>query len=187
MQELGLQRQRELGDLVEVDRSVVRVLDLTESPSVGAGEGALLVAEQLGFEQPVWDRGAVDLDERPLTSPRRRVNRPGDEILADAALAPEQNGGVGVGDAFDRPFDLAHRRTALEARRKIGEIRRPEDLFRHRRGPTKCVRMCASLSTDIHNEMSDLSMSCPRPLPTEKSRTRREYATANAALSRRKI
>src|SRR2546426_2269393 len=64
MQELGLQRQRELGDLVEVDRSVVGVLELTESTSVGAGEGALLVTEQLGFEQAVRDRGAVDLDER---------------------------------------------------------------------------------------------------------------------------
>src|SRR2546428_7506575 len=168
MQELGLQRQRELGDLVEEDRSVVRVLELTESTSVGAGEGALLVAEQLGFEQAVRDRGAVDLDERTLTSLGRRVNRPGDEILAYAALAPEQNGCVGIGDALDHLFDLAHRQTAVEARSKIGEVGRPEDLFRHRRQPARCVRMRTRLSTGIHNEMSDLSMSRPPRLNRPK-------------------
>ena len=38
----------------------------------GAGEGALLVAEELALEQALGDRGAVDRDERPRRAARLR-------------------------------------------------------------------------------------------------------------------
>jgi hypothetical protein len=63
-QQLDLPGQRQLADLVEEDGAGVRALELA-APVVGrAGERALLVAEQFGFEQAVRNRAAVDRDER---------------------------------------------------------------------------------------------------------------------------
>src|SRR5205807_7871884 len=82
VEELGLENERQLRDLVQVDRALVRVLELPRFPPVRAREGALLVAEELGLEQPGRDRGTVDLDERAVTAGRRGSGGPRDGILA---------------------------------------------------------------------------------------------------------
>jgi hypothetical protein len=64
VEELGLEGQRQLRQLVQVDRAPVRVLELPVLAPVRAGKGAPLVPEELGLEQTQRDRGAVDLDER---------------------------------------------------------------------------------------------------------------------------
>src|SRR2546426_3650979 len=64
-----------------------------------AREGPFFMAEELGLEQPLRDRGAVDLDERLSAPYRCRVDGTGDEVFAHTALAPDQNRRVGVGDA----------------------------------------------------------------------------------------
>ena len=51
VQELGLQRQGHLADLVEEDGAAVGELELAGLALVGAGEGAALVAEELGLEE----------------------------------------------------------------------------------------------------------------------------------------
>ena len=63
-QELGLERERHLADLVEEQGAAVGHLELAGLARHGAGEGALLVAEELAFEQGLGERGAVDGDER---------------------------------------------------------------------------------------------------------------------------
>ena len=76
-QQLDLQRQRQVADLVEEQGAAVGDLDLAECRLGGAGEGALLVAEQLAFEQRLGNRGAVDGDEslfRPLISCSARAS-----------------------------------------------------------------------------------------------------------------
>ena len=57
-QDLGLQGQRHVADLVEEQRAAVALLELADAAAVGAGEGALLVAEQLALQQvsPGWPR-----------------------------------------------------------------------------------------------------------------------------------
>ena len=50
-QQLGLQRERQLADLVEEQRAAVRQLEASRLARGRAGEGALLVAEQLALEQ----------------------------------------------------------------------------------------------------------------------------------------
>ena len=65
-QQLGLQADVHLADLVEQQRAAVGLLELADAPGDGAGEGALLVAEQLGFQQGLGDGGAVDGDEAGL-------------------------------------------------------------------------------------------------------------------------
>src|SRR5882672_667747 len=50
VEQLGLETERELGDLVEVDRAGLRELELPCLPPMRTGEGALLVTEELGLE-----------------------------------------------------------------------------------------------------------------------------------------
>ena len=50
-QQLGLEIDPQAADLVEEERAAVGQLELAGLARVGAGEGALLVAEQLGLEQ----------------------------------------------------------------------------------------------------------------------------------------
>ena len=64
-QQLHLERRRQLADLVEEQRAAVgRPEEAGLALVVGAGEGALLVAEQLALEQRLGQRAAVDGDER---------------------------------------------------------------------------------------------------------------------------
>ena len=65
-QNLGLQRERQVADFVEEQRAVMRELELAGLARHGAGKGALLVAEELGLEQVVGNRRAVDRDERAV-------------------------------------------------------------------------------------------------------------------------
>jgi hypothetical protein len=57
-----LHRGREFPDLVEEDGAAARELEAPLAPLDGSGEGAPLVAEQLGGEQAFRQRGTVDLD-----------------------------------------------------------------------------------------------------------------------------
>ena len=66
-----------------------------DAVAVGAGERPLDVAEQLALEQALRQGGAVDLDERPARARAGLVDRRGQELLARAALAPDQHGRVG--------------------------------------------------------------------------------------------
>ena len=64
-QQLALHRQRQVADLVEEQRAALRGLEEALAVLVGAGEGALAVAEELGLQQVSreWRR----------SSPRRRA------------------------------------------------------------------------------------------------------------------
>ena len=59
-QELGLQRRRQLADLVEEERAAVGLDEHARRVGARVGEGAALVAEQLALEQRVGDGGAVE-------------------------------------------------------------------------------------------------------------------------------
>ena len=99
-QDLGLQRHRQVPDLVEEQRPPVGHFELAGFPARGPGECALLVAEQLGLEEVLWNRGAVDRDKRGVGARAQRVQRAREEFLAGAALPFEQDGRVGAGGAL---------------------------------------------------------------------------------------
>src|SRR2546428_286597 len=63
-EELRLEVQAQRADLVEEHRPAVGELELPELAGVGAGERALLVAEELRLDQRVGDGGDVHGDER---------------------------------------------------------------------------------------------------------------------------
>ena len=120
-QQLGLQAHVHFGDFVEQQRAAVGLLELADAARHRAGEGALLVAEQLRFQQRLGNGRAVDGDERLARARRALVDVAGDHLLAGAALAGDQDGGVGGGDAGGELDDARHRprrdRSARSGRR----------------------------------------------------------------------
>ncbi len=97
-QELRLRLERELADLVEEDAAAVGELE-PPAPLLGrAGEGALLVAEELALDQLARQRRAVHRHERPLAARAAVVDRARDELLAGAGLAEDQHRAVGGRD-----------------------------------------------------------------------------------------
>ena len=85
-------------------RKIVPAVRHGEAPLAvadGVGEGALDVAEELGFEQLLGDCAAVDRDQHPLGTTAVVVERPGDELLAGAALSRDQHRAVGVRHLLD--------------------------------------------------------------------------------------
>ncbi len=84
-------------------------LEAADPPPRRAGEGALLVAEQLADDDAGGERGAVDGDEQPLPARAELVDRPRDQLLARAGLAEDQHGAAGRGDLPDRRTHRLHR------------------------------------------------------------------------------
>src|SRR6185436_7786492 len=117
-EQLHLRRQVDVADLVEKQRAAVRQLEAALLARFGAGEGAFLVAEQLGLDQAVGQRGAADFDERLLRAQRAVVDGVGDQLLAGARLAADQHGRAGAGDLRDLLEDLPQRPAAAH---QVGE------------------------------------------------------------------
>jgi hypothetical protein len=101
-QQANLQLERHLGDLVEEERAAIGLLEIALVLPVRARIAATLVAEHLVLDQVGRNGAAVDREEGLLATARELVDRPGDDLLAGAALAHQQHGrfrGCHAGDA----------------------------------------------------------------------------------------
>src|SRR5438876_3568995 len=78
-QELRLRGEGKVDNLVEEKGSALGKLELPRLSLIGAGERALLIAEELGLDQGVRDRAAVDGDKRLLASGTELMDRPSHE------------------------------------------------------------------------------------------------------------
>src|SRR5436189_714633 len=85
-QQLDLGVERQLADLIEEDGRSVGILEAADMAIERAGEGALFVAEQHGFDEIFGDRAAIDGVELLLGARGGGVDRLGDDFLARAAL-----------------------------------------------------------------------------------------------------
>ena len=90
-QQLDLQGRCQLTDLVEKQRAAIGLLETAAAQAVGAGEGALLVAEQFGFEQFGRDRRGVERDKRLAGTRTVLVQRARHQFLAGARFAGDQH------------------------------------------------------------------------------------------------
>ena len=88
--------------------SAPRHAEQADLVGVGPGKRTLLVAEELALDQLLWDRRAVDLDERALDAIGVVVNRVGDQLFTCAVLALDQDVGVALGNGIDQLEELAH-------------------------------------------------------------------------------
>ena len=93
-EKVRLHLQAHFGDLVEEDRPAMRRLEAAHAVAIGASEAAARVAEELGFEETVGDRRAVDSDEGPRGTRRVGVDVLRDDIFPDAALAGDEDLGI---------------------------------------------------------------------------------------------
>ena len=93
-QQTHLHRRRDVADLVEEDRAALGDREAPRLVALGVGEGARLVAEELGLEEGVGERAAVDGHEG-LSLPRREIVKgPREELLAGAAGAVDHHRAV---------------------------------------------------------------------------------------------
>ena len=105
---------------------LMRQLQFARLVAIGAGEAALDVAEQFGFEQSLGEAGAVDRNELPARARRARMDLAGNQILADAAFTSNEDFGIASGDASRKREDLAHLGTGVHQRTGLrrGRLRR---------------------------------------------------------------
>src|SRR5207302_11207651 len=104
--ELGLKVERDLPHFVEEDRSTGCRLETAHAPSESARERALLVAEELAFQKARRNGCAVELHEGTRAAPAEIMDSPGQQLLAGARLAMNENRAVGRAhrlDLLERP------------------------------------------------------------------------------------
>ena len=122
-QQLHLRRQVDVADLVEKQRAALGELEPAFLALLGAGEGALLVAEELRFDQAVGQRRAAHLDERLVRARRVVVDGVRDQLLAGARLAANEHRGVGRGHLRHLLVHLAHRPARADDAREVVALR----------------------------------------------------------------
>src|SRR4029078_11317876 len=71
----------------------------------GASERAFAMAEEFGFEKIFGQRAAIDRNKGRVATAAVEMEHARDQFLAGAAFTENQNGAVGVGDAFDHAKD----------------------------------------------------------------------------------
>ena len=117
---LACNEQRHLADFVQEDGAAVRLFEQADARVDGAREGALGVAEELGFEQMIGQRGAVDGHHAGRRPAARNMQRARGHFLAGAGFAGDENRGTAVGDQIDDFHYLAHR--AAGANQQIARV-----------------------------------------------------------------
>jgi hypothetical protein len=93
-EEERLHPEAHLADLVEEERAPVGELELARLVAIRAGEASFDVSEQLRLEERFGQPGAVHGHEWPVVAGGVHVDRPGDQILADAAFTRDEDLGL---------------------------------------------------------------------------------------------
>ena len=124
VEQLGLQPQRHLADLVQEERALVSRFELAWLLPIGARKRALLVTEELGFQQLAGQRGAIDLQELLGRARRGLVNRPRHDLFAHAALSAQQDRRVRGRHLADQVTDRLHLPTAAKGQERVTHVRR---------------------------------------------------------------
>ena len=100
-QQQALHPKGHLANLIQEHRAHVGRFELAGLVTVGAGEAAPDVAEELRFEQRFWQAGAIDGREHHRRAGAAAVDSPRDDLLADAALAGDQHFRIAACHAVD--------------------------------------------------------------------------------------
>ena len=107
-QQLGLHGGGHVADFVEEQRAAMGLLEFAGVALGGAGERALLVAEEFAFDQLGGNGGAVQRDERAAGAMALFMQGARHQFLAGAGFAIDADAGFAGGDALDLRHDAAH-------------------------------------------------------------------------------
>ena len=108
-QELRLRRRRHLGDFVEEQHAARGQFNLARLRLLRARESSTLESEELGLEELLRQRRAIDRDEWAAPSWRALVDEPRDDFLAGARLALQARRRFGRGHLRRAPDDFTPR------------------------------------------------------------------------------
>jgi geranylgeranyl diphosphate synthase type II len=115
LEQLRLRAERELGDLVEEERSSLRHFDLAADPTLRhCGVGAYVCAEELVLEERLRQRRTIDLDEPPRPATRREMHRIGEQRLASSGGAGQKDMHIERGREAKSIDDVPERATPPE-------------------------------------------------------------------------
>src|SRR5688500_14223359 len=123
-QQLDLHGKGQLGHLVEEQRAAVGGLVEAVAVLAGAGEGALLVAEELALHQVLGNGAAVHRHERLVAARAVLVDQARGELLAAARLARDVDRRLGARQLADQLAHLGERRALAEHLLALGRRRR---------------------------------------------------------------
>ncbi len=110
-QQFHLSLQLQFADFVEEQRALVGQFKQTGLGGIGAAEGAFFVSEEFAFHEVFGQRGAVDIDPGTAAAVGRLVDRAGDQFLARAGLARDQNRFSLARHAVDHGHEPVHHGT----------------------------------------------------------------------------
>src|SRR5882724_2863675 len=113
-QQLALQWEIQRRDLVEKQSAIMSLFDVPGTGSDCSGERALLVSEQLGFDQVVGQSCAIHADERLLRARAHGDDGARNQFFSGATFAANEHGGRAISHTHDRVIDPAHRLAAAD-------------------------------------------------------------------------
>src|ERR1700733_14456330 len=99
-EQLGLKVDIELADLIQEEGALVGLFEFSEPAGDGAGEGPLLMTEELAFNEVLWDGSDIDRDKRQLMTVRVIMDRLGDHFFTGAGLTRDRYGDIGLRRLF---------------------------------------------------------------------------------------
>ncbi len=115
-EKFGLEIDAQRAHLVQEERAPVGELELAHLARMRPREGALLVPEELGFEEGVRDGGKVHRHERLGTPRPLSMYGTRHQLLPRAALRRDQDGGGRLRHLRDQLVELDHGRVTPDER-----------------------------------------------------------------------
>jgi len=107
-EEFDLGLGRDIADFIKKDGAAGGGFKAALAEGEGAGESAFFVPEKLAFDDGFGKGGAVKFDECAGFAGALFVERAGDEFLADAGFAADEDGGDAAGDLLNVEVNGAH-------------------------------------------------------------------------------
>src|SRR5688572_15957692 len=109
-EQLGLGARRQVSHLVEKQRTAIGLFNQSRAIVNGPAERSARVPKELRLEEVIGEGGAVDVAETPAPAWAQLMDCPRDELLANTALAFDEDGERRRGRPDDGSADLADRR-----------------------------------------------------------------------------
>src|SRR6202030_3290432 len=96
-QQLRLQLQTNVADFIQEQRAVIGKLQTSALLHQSTGECALLMSEELAFDQPGWNGSTIEPYKRSVSSWTKAMDGASNQFFPGARLAPQQDSGAGWG------------------------------------------------------------------------------------------
>jgi hypothetical protein len=100
--QLRLEQQRHLGNLVEKERSAVRLFETTLTHTDGAGEGTTFVAKEFAFDERFGNRRGIQRDEGLPFAPAQAMDTSRATSSLPVPLTGDHHADVSVPRRFDQ-------------------------------------------------------------------------------------